>query len=102
MGYISGLSITNDGYIFVLTGNKIFCISQEKLLWQKEISSAEYVTAFSDNSVVVAADNKIVYLDKNGEEKLVFECEEKISSPIILNQNNGFLFCTKNNVYSMD
>ena len=94
--------ITSDGYIFVLTGNKIFCVHQEKVIWQKAIANAEYATAFGDNSVVVAAGNKLFYLDAQGEEKFVHETEEKISAPVILNHNGGFIFCTNNIVYSLD
>jgi hypothetical protein len=94
--------ITSDGYIFVLTGNKIFCVNQEKVIWQKAINHAEYATAFADNSVVIAAGNKLIYLDAQGEEKFVHEIEEKISAPIILNQNGGFIFSTNNIVYSLD
>ncbi len=71
------------------------------MIWQKAINHAEYATAFADNSVVIAG-NKLIYLDAQGEEKFVHEIEEKISAPIILNQNGGFIFSTNNIVYSLD
>lgn len=93
--------LTPEGFIYILTGNRIFCVKEGKLLWNREVSSAAYVTAFADNSVVIAAGKMIIHIDSAGVEKFIYEAEDQISAPVILNPDGGLIFCTKSVVYSL-
>lgn len=91
--------LTPDGFVFLLTKNKIFCTKGEKIIWTKSITDINYAAAFSDNSIIIAAANRIIKFDANGNEKLNYKASENISAPPVLDFEGRILFCTKSSVY---
>jgi hypothetical protein len=94
--------LTLDGFIYILAGNKIFCIKEQKVIWTKQITSATFATVFVDNSIIITAGKHIIHFDSNGNKNFSFEAEDLITAPIVLNSKGGLVFCTKNKVYSLD
>ena len=94
--------LTPDGFIYIVTGNRIFCLREQKVIWTKQINSATHATVFADNSVIVVAGRFIFHFDSGGNKTFSYEAEDIIAAPIILNTNGGLVFCTKDKVYSLD
>lgn len=94
--------LTHDGYIFIITKNRVFCIKDKKLIWFTYIRDISFATAFADNSVIITAANKLIRFDANGNELLNYEADENISAPPVLDNEGRLIFCSKNNVYLMD
>jgi len=94
--------LTPDGFIFILTNNKVFCIKDKKLIWSKVIRDINFATAFADNSVIIAAANKLIRLDAKGNELLNYEAEGKIFTPPVLDDQGRLMFGTKTTVYLME
>jgi hypothetical protein len=106
--FVGGMSVTmpplltSEGYIFILTGNKIFCIYNQEVIWNRAIAKSNFATVFADNSVIISAGNRIIQLDSRGEETFTFDAESEITAPVILNKLGGLIFCTKNAVYELE
>lgn len=94
--------LTPDGFIYVITGNKVFCVKEQKVIWTKQVLPATFATVFADNSLIVTAGKEILHLNSAGKTAFTFETEDLITAPVILNSKGGLLFCTKNKVFSMD
>lgn len=94
--------LTPDGFVFILTNNKVFCIKDKKLIWSKLIRGINSATAFADNSIIIAAENKLIRLNAKGNESLNFEAEGKIFAPPVLDDQGRLMFCTNTTVYLME
>lgn len=89
-------AIGANGRLYVLTNQKIRAFDQKDLVWSYSLKSSStemsFVTVLSDNSILVANEKDLVFLDETGKKiwNMTFD-EEILSSPVVDENGNIFI-----------
>jgi outer membrane protein assembly factor BamB len=95
--------ILAEDLVYLLTKNKLICSSNGEVKWitSSEGLSFSYATALADNSILVAQGNLLKHFNSDSRQIFMYEANDTISAPPVVDKSGIVFFCTKTNLYSL-